>query len=439
MRSHSGRGSRRAGALRLPADLDQRSRSWPLSEPWHVPLLAHRACWPGVEQNTAGLEVPALLQLPSRLLALRRWSHESLNSADSPPPVLALLPATAGVLSGNCRTADQPAATLLIPYFEVDLRERRRRHHPDLGQQRLGPARPWPGWSCGPTGASPTLAFDVYLTGYDVQSLNLRDLFQGRLPATTRTVSPHGGLSDASTAFPGCGDGQTQGTTGVSPAGWTTSRPPTPAGRCPGAARRGAWAAAARAPRLATGYITVDVVNRCTPRQRGQAGEHARAIRPISRRAAQASRATPTCSGASTSTSTRAQNQAESQPAVHIVADADTFSAGGLHVLRPLCGLRLPRRPGAARPASTTRATWTAAPSPAAGPGGLARQPRGRRHGSDCGTRPSWAPLGEFQLVAFDEEENPTEIPQQQRLPARRTEGRTSAATRCPTARSSAG
>src|SRR4051794_34211349 len=29
--------------------------------------------------------------------------------------------ATAGALSGNCRVSDQPAATLLIPYFEVDL------------------------------------------------------------------------------------------------------------------------------------------------------------------------------------------------------------------------------------------------------------------------------------------------------------------------------
>src|ERR1700704_336688 len=29
--------------------------------------------------------------------------------------------ATGGVLSGNCRVGNQPAATFLIPYFEVDL------------------------------------------------------------------------------------------------------------------------------------------------------------------------------------------------------------------------------------------------------------------------------------------------------------------------------
>ena len=33
----------------------------------------------------------------------------------------AVTPASAGVLSGNCRMANQPAATLLIPYFRVDL------------------------------------------------------------------------------------------------------------------------------------------------------------------------------------------------------------------------------------------------------------------------------------------------------------------------------
>src|SRR5436305_4979324 len=35
--------------------------------------------------------------------------------------LVAALPAAAGVLSGNCRVASQPAATLLFPYFEADL------------------------------------------------------------------------------------------------------------------------------------------------------------------------------------------------------------------------------------------------------------------------------------------------------------------------------
>src|SRR3954462_10550019 len=35
--------------------------------------------------------------------------------------LLATVPSAAGVLEGNCRLANQPAPTLLIPYFEVDL------------------------------------------------------------------------------------------------------------------------------------------------------------------------------------------------------------------------------------------------------------------------------------------------------------------------------
>ncbi len=56
----------------------------------------------------------------------------------------------------------------------------------------------------------PTLAFDVYLTGYDVQTINLRDLFTGSPPATADaprdrldTVSPKGDFSEDA-GFPGC-------------------------------------------------------------------------------------------------------------------------------------------------------------------------------------------------------------------------------------------
>ncbi len=95
-------------------------------------------------------------------------------------------PLGAGVLSNNCRTADQPAATLLIPYFEVDL------SRPDgattlisinnaSSKPALARVVMWTDWGV------PTLAFDVYLTGYDIQSLNLRDLFAGSL-AGHRTV-----------------------------------------------------------------------------------------------------------------------------------------------------------------------------------------------------------------------------------------------------------
>src|SRR5215813_8349189 len=108
--------------------------------------------------------------------------------------LLAALPSAAGVFDGNCRVANQPAATLLIPYFEVDLAN-------SGGQSTLfsvnnASSKPvlsrvvlWTDWGV------PTLAFDVYLTGYDVQTFNVRDLLNGNLPETGPGVSNTGTLS----------------------------------------------------------------------------------------------------------------------------------------------------------------------------------------------------------------------------------------------------
>jgi len=100
-----------------------------------------------------------------------------------------------------CSIDERPAATLLLPYFEVD------------------PANPaglttlfsinnasavavlanvvvWTDFGV------PTLGFQVYLTGYDVQTINLRDVFRGNLPGTATdgqdpqdVISPQGDYS----------------------------------------------------------------------------------------------------------------------------------------------------------------------------------------------------------------------------------------------------
>jgi hypothetical protein len=103
---------------------------------------------------------------------------------------------------------DVPAATLLLPYFEVDLDD-------ESGVTTL--------FSVNNASASaavahvtlwtdqsiPTLDFDIYLTGYDVQTLNVRDIFNGNLPVTaddgadpSDTVSNQGALSQ-DINFPG--------------------------------------------------------------------------------------------------------------------------------------------------------------------------------------------------------------------------------------------
>jgi hypothetical protein len=78
---------------------------------------------------------------------------------------------------------DVPGATLLLPYFEVDL------DNPEgvttlfsinnaSASAGVAHVTLWTDESV------PTLDFDIYLTGFDVQTINLRDIFNGVLPVT---------------------------------------------------------------------------------------------------------------------------------------------------------------------------------------------------------------------------------------------------------------
>src|SRR3954471_10974585 len=125
---------------------------------------------------------------------------------------LLTLPVLAGSLPAvakTCAVDAVPAATLLLPYFEVDLTKPGGRTtllaiNNASDRATLAHVVLWTDLGV------PTLAFDVYLTGYDIQTLNLRDVLAGRLPVTADnirdpadTLSHQGDLSqDAS--FPGC-------------------------------------------------------------------------------------------------------------------------------------------------------------------------------------------------------------------------------------------
>lgn len=100
-----------------------------------------------------------------------------------------------------CTVDDVPAATLLVPHFAVDLAA-----DPGWGVNTLfsinnASAAPtiahisvWSDWS------QPVLDFDIFLTGFDVQTVDLYGvLVNGNLPVTadeqtdpTDTISPHG-------------------------------------------------------------------------------------------------------------------------------------------------------------------------------------------------------------------------------------------------------
>jgi hypothetical protein len=173
---------------------------------------------------------------------------------------LAALSILAGALAGTaaaggapdpgCSAGARPAATLLIPYFEVEVAEPaglttllavgNADDQPALARVVL-----WTDWGI------PTLAFDVYLAADDLQTINLRDVFSGTLPTT-------GGPG-----FAGCTDPVTNPTLGpdeVARLRQQHTGQPDGGSMCSGSGRAGAG--------VANGYLTVDALNDCraTPR-----------------------------------------------------------------------------------------------------------------------------------------------------------------------------
>lgn len=323
--------------------------------------------------------------------------------------LIAAVPLEAGVLDGNCRVANQPAATLLIPYFEVDLADpsgattlfsvNNASVKPVLARVVL-----WTDW------AVPTLAFDVYLTGYDVQTFNVRNLLQGSLPVTGTAASTVGELSDPNVAFPGCSG---NGTANLAAAPSTSQRTWLQAAHTGRAVAKSATQQCAGSgsagPNVATGYITVDAVNRCSPSSVGtttntplQAGYFAKGGKGI------ASDANVLWGDYHYINSRK--NTADSQAAVAIVADPDHFANGdytfygryvnfdGRDDRIPLSSLYYVRyMNGGSFSSGTELVVWR-------------DNRRAAATLANCGKSPAWAPLGEMQIVTFDEEENPTEV-----------------------------
>ncbi|HEX6903697.1 MAG TPA: hypothetical protein VF789_28565 [Thermoanaerobaculia bacterium] len=181
-------------------------------------------------------------------------------------PLLVLLAFVPAAHGASCALDGGPAATLLLPYFEVDLDNPNARTtlfsvNNASNKATLSRVTLWTDMGI------PTLAFDLYLTGYDVQTVNLRDIFvQGTLPRTADlvrdpgdTISNRGDLSQ-DISFPGC---------------TTLPPPPLPAsfldhvrnahtgkasaifnGKCSGLSYRDG--------NIARGYLTIDVVKSCS-------------------------------------------------------------------------------------------------------------------------------------------------------------------------------
>jgi len=200
-----------------------------------------------------------------RPIVTRRTTAAALAPALALAGLLAAAPPAAAKI---CTVDAVPGATLLLPYFEVDL------DHPNglttlfsvnnaSAAAVLAHAVVWSDL------AVPVLEFNLYLTGFDVQTFNLRDLLV------------HGGLAQTATA------GQDPGDV-VSPKGVYSQDvnfascngrlPPPPltaaelahaqaalTGR-PSAMEGGLCLGRNLGDRVARGYVTVDTVTNCTVR-----------------------------------------------------------------------------------------------------------------------------------------------------------------------------
>jgi hypothetical protein len=172
-----------------------------------------------------------------------------------------------------CTIDEVPAATLLLPYFEVDLANMWGNDtvfsvNNASATAVLAHVVLWSDLSV------PVLDFNLYLTGYDVQTINLRDVLHGFLPQTASAgqdpkdaISPKGPFSQ-DINFASC--------TGLLPPpalpetfvqhlelALTGQSSPVLGNRCAGLAY---------GDNIARGYITIDTVSNCTLRFPGDAG-----------------------------------------------------------------------------------------------------------------------------------------------------------------------
>ncbi|HEX9984517.1 MAG TPA: hypothetical protein VGF69_14750 [Thermoanaerobaculia bacterium] len=188
--------------------------------------------------------------------------------------IAALLLAVPGALasSDSCDIAVLPAATLLVPYFEVHVDQPATIARTTIfsvintsREPQIARATLWSDWGY------PVLTFNIFLTGYDVQDINLYDVLVRGVVApddgTSSTTRPGSRSASNVTGNPHFLTGAAQSCVANNP-------------RIAPAIREGVLAALTQGiltscmpsrvgeehPGVASGYVTLDVVGICSPK-----------------------------------------------------------------------------------------------------------------------------------------------------------------------------
>jgi hypothetical protein len=313
------------------------------------------------------------------------------------------VPAPAGILgNGTCNTAAQPAATLLIPYFEVDLDDPGgvttlfavSNHASFIGLTFTVLARVtlWTDWG------APTINFDIAMRGRGTQTFNLRDVLAGTLPSTPAGLSLSG-FTDCAAEPPG----------GTLSAAQITALRNKHTGRAAPTTCFGERHAADGTRNIARGYVTVDQVVRCSGLGAPGADNPAWAsvgyfqtLGGLTRLAGNGNALTGDFFIVDP-----ANNFANGNEAIHILADSDRFADGtdvftfygqfsgwhGYDDRAPLpSGWSTRYLNGGVFDGGTDLIVWRDA-----------RTAIGIYGGTTCGTRPAWIPIGTDFLRATSE------------------------------------
>jgi hypothetical protein len=313
------------------------------------------------------------------------------------------LPAPAAI----CAIDPVPGATLLYPLFELDLAAPTT-NDTVISVQNVSDSPViahvtfWTDW------AVPVLGFDVYLAGFDVQTIDVKDvILDGVLPVTGRAVSPHGALSGAPVSFSNCNNGTTPG---IGPVYQNPALSAFFRGQLQAALTGlstqiyGGCAGSDRDNDVARGYVTVDANGACSLMFPSTAGYFSPAG-PATRRNVLAGDLTllrPDAEHAISFPAVALEAMPEGQP----VPGGRTFygrytsGSGDDDGREPLPGVFTPRYlGGGAFDAGTDFFVWRETTSSAA-------------TGVSCGQEPAWAPLATAPVAVFDETENVTDVSQ---------------------------
>jgi hypothetical protein len=195
----------------------------------------------------------------------------AVTAGNGPPiqPAPNAARSSTGVATANnddsCDIALLPAATLLLPYFEVDLDD-------PLGEttlftvtnvspgDQIARVTLWTDW------AYPVITFNVYLTGYDVQAINLYDLLaRGVIASAEGTGTRVTARGDHSTRNAEIDLSACRNLPGsLDPVQVTSLKQAFTLGRVPAAGNTSACDTVGNIHDNATGYATIDVVRSCS-------------------------------------------------------------------------------------------------------------------------------------------------------------------------------